>query len=133
VFEEVPVAKQIFLSAMDSDYQMYCALYDTLMEHYTSEGVEEQWADKKASEDARYLLPNAALTNIVMSVNLRELIHICNERLCQRAQWEIRDLFELIKDAVVVNYPWLRTYLVPKCAICKETDMCPQAIRRNVS
>ena len=52
------------------------------------------------AEDARNVLPNATKTNITMSINYRELIHICNLRLCTRAQKEIRDLFKLIKDEV---------------------------------
>lgn len=44
------------------------------------------------AEDARYLLPNAAQTNIVMTMNARELLHFFNQRCCRRAQWEIREL-----------------------------------------
>ena len=55
---------------------------------------------KIPAEDSRYALPNATCTNITMSVNLRELIHICNLRLCTRAQEEIRELFEMIKSVV---------------------------------
>lgn len=70
-------------------------------------------------EDARYLLPNACTTELYMSCNLRELIHICNERLCSRAQWEIR---ELVKKMVELVDPEIRWMLVPKCqsgfAIC---------------
>lgn len=64
------------------------------------------------NEDARYLLPNACCTDIYMSCNLRELIHICNERLCSRAQWEIRDV---VKKMVGLVEPDLRFMLVPKC------------------
>jgi thymidylate synthase (FAD) len=44
------------------------------------------------AEDARYLRPNAATTNIVMSMNPRQLIHFFNLRCAPDAQWEIRDL-----------------------------------------
>lgn len=63
-------------------------------------------------EDARYLLPNACCTDLYLSCNLRELIHICNERLCSRAQWEIR---ELVKKMVDLVAPELKFMLVPKC------------------
>lgn len=43
-------------------------------------------------EDARYILPNATCTNIVVTVNARELLHIAGLRMCARAQWEIREL-----------------------------------------
>ena len=64
------------------------------------------------NEDARYILPNACCTDLYLSCNLRELIHICNERLCSRAQWEIR---ELVKKMVELVDPELHFMLVPKC------------------
>jgi len=44
------------------------------------------------AEDARYLLPNAMETKIVITMNVRELLHFFELRCCKRAQWEIRDL-----------------------------------------
>ena len=41
-------------------------------------------------EDARYVLPNAATTNITVTMNARELLHFFRLRCCLRAQWEIR-------------------------------------------
>ena len=64
------------------------------------------------NEDARYILPNACATSLYMSLNLRELIHMCNERLCTRAQWEIRDLVKQMRELVE---PRLWFMLVPKC------------------
>lgn len=64
------------------------------------------------NEDARYILPNACETSLYLSCNLRELIHICNERLCTKAQWEIR---HLVKEMVALVEPELRFMLVPKC------------------
>jgi thymidylate synthase (FAD) len=64
------------------------------------------------NEDARYILPNACATELYLSCNLRELIHIANERLCTRAQWEIRDL---VKQIVSLVDPELKFMLVPKC------------------
>jgi thymidylate synthase (FAD) len=64
------------------------------------------------NEDARYILPNACETSLYLSCNLRELIHIANERLCTRAQWEIRDL---VKQMVALVDPQLQFMLVPKC------------------
>lgn len=63
-------------------------------------------------EDARYLLPNACATSLYLSCNLRELIHIANERLCTKAQWEIR---ELVNEMVSLVAPELSFMLVPKC------------------
>ena len=64
------------------------------------------------NEDARYILPNACATELYLSCNLRELIHMANERLCSRAQWEIRDL---VKEMVSLVTPELHFMLVPKC------------------
>lgn len=44
------------------------------------------------AEDARYILPNAAETKIIVTMNARELLHFFTVRCCNRAQWEIRDL-----------------------------------------
>ena len=43
-------------------------------------------------EDARYVLPNATTSNIVVTMNVRELLHFFSVRCCMRAQWEIREL-----------------------------------------
>ena len=75
-------------------------------------------------EDARAILPNACCTNMVMSCNLRELIHICNERLCAKAQEEIRTLVTMMKVEVVTQLPFLSIYLQPKC---KKFGKCTEA------
>lgn len=80
-------------------------LYDVLIEN----GIK--------SEDARALLPNACSSNIVVTCNLRELMHICNERLCTCAQIEIRKLFNEIAKQSIQHIPWLKKYLVPKCEL----------------
>ena len=64
------------------------------------------------NEDARYILPNACATSLYLSCDLRELIHMANERLCSRAQWEIRDL---VKEMCELVDPELHFMLVPKC------------------
>lgn len=73
------------------------------------------------NEDARYLLPNACETSLYLSCNLREFIHICNERLCTRAQWEIR---QLVRQMVYTLPSDLWFMLQPKCKsgylICHE-------------
>jgi thymidylate synthase (FAD) len=79
------------------------------------------------AEDARNVLPNATKTNITMSVNFRELIHLCNLRLCTRAQKEIRDLFKLIVKEVETVDGRIASYLVPSCEVhnmCFEAKCC---------
>ena len=94
---------------------------------YCLESYLQAIQNGEKAEDARNFLPNATKTNITMSVNLRELIHMCNLRLCTRAQKEIRELFNLIKDEVVKVQPRLAKYLVPTCeinGICFEDKCC---------
>ena len=67
------------------------------------------------AEDARAVLPNACCTNIVMTVNLRQLGHMCNERLCSTAQLPIRMLFKEITRQTVEVLPFMKNFLVPKC------------------
>ena len=72
--------------------------------YLTSQGIP--------NEDARYILPNACTTELYLSCNLRELIHIANERLCSKAQWEIRELVQMMVSLVD---PELHFMLVPMC------------------
>jgi len=66
-------------------------------------------------EDARFVFPNATRTNLVMTTNLRALIHMSGLRLCTMAQWEIRRLFQLIRHEVFQVSPFLGSFLAPKC------------------
>lgn len=86
-------------------------------------------------EDARYLLPEATTTCINYSVDLRSLIEASHQRLCNRAQWEIRELFNSFKKIIymTVDIPRygearISKYLVPKC----ETNLdCPFCTEHN--
>ena len=91
---------------VDNNYG-YFDLMDIIEKHY-----DELQALGVPNEDARYVLPNACTTSLYLSCNLRELIHISNERLCSRAQWEIR---ELVQKMVALVDPELQFMLVPKC------------------
>jgi thymidylate synthase (FAD) len=66
-------------------------------------------------EDARFVFPNATRTNLVMTANLRALIHMSGLRLCTMAQWEIRRLFQLVRHEVFAASPFLGSFLAPKC------------------
>jgi thymidylate synthase (FAD) len=66
-------------------------------------------------EDARFVFPNATRTNLVMTTNLRALIHMSGLRLCTMAQWEIRRLFQLIRHEIFNVSPFLGSFLAPKC------------------
>ena len=79
------------------------------------------------AEDARYVLPSAVETRLVMTMNARELMHACSLRLCSRAQWEINQLFEEMKKEVERVAPRLSVELNPKCyhlGYCDESESC---------
>jgi thymidylate synthase (FAD) len=95
--------------------------------YYALDNYLEVIKNGEKAEDARRFLPNATKTNIVVSMNLRELIHLCNERLCTRAQKEIRQLTNLMVKEVLKDEEWLKPYLVPKCeknGFCSEHKSC---------
>ena len=96
--------------SMDKDMYSFSIYWDAIDKAYT--GYESSVSIGSPKEDARYVLPNACCTDLYLSCNLRELIHICNERLCSKAQWEIRELVEKMVELVD---PELKFMLVPKC------------------
>ncbi len=59
------------------------------------------------AEDARYVLPNAAETKIVVTMNVRELVHFFEVRCCNRAQWEIRDLAHRMLELARPTAPYV--------------------------
>jgi thymidylate synthase (FAD) len=60
-------------------------------------------AGEGGNEDARFVLPGASETRLIMTMNVRELLHFFALRCCNRAQWEIRELatqmLRLCKDS----------------------------------
>ena len=86
------------------------------------------------AEDARFVLPNAAPTNFHVMVNFAEMLHICDLRLCVRAQWEIRRMVALMRAEIKRVLPEIAVFLQPKCGenrmgYCDETledwQKCP--------
>jgi thymidylate synthase (FAD) len=67
------------------------------------------------AEDARFVLPNATSTNFKVVVNFQEMLHICDLRLCTRAQWEFRKVAALMRSEINKRFPELGRYLQPKC------------------
>lgn len=78
-----------------------------------------------AAEDARYVLPGAAETKIVVTMNARELRHFFRQRCCTRAQWEIRNMAELMLERVKEVAPTLFADSGPPCieGVCPEGEM----------
>jgi thymidylate synthase (FAD) len=67
------------------------------------------------AEDARFVLPNAAPTNFHVMVNFAEMLHICDLRLCVRAQWEIRRMVAMMRAEIKHVLPEIAVFLQPKC------------------
>jgi len=70
------------------------AAYNHIVERLNKRGI----SGEAANEDARFVLPNAAETKIIITMNARELLHFFRQRCCNRAQWEIRAMaIEMLK------------------------------------
>ncbi|MBR3763520.1 MAG: FAD-dependent thymidylate synthase [Clostridia bacterium] len=63
----------------------------TLHTWYTA-WQEKLGAGEGGNEDARFVLPGACETRMMVTMNVRELRHFFSLRMCSRAQWEIRAL-----------------------------------------
>jgi len=97
-------------------------------ENYTKvlERLEELgYKGEAGQQDARYLLPNAAETKIVVTMNARELLHFFRVRCCNRAQWEIREMAERMLAHVKRVAPTIFAKSGPGClyAHCPEGKM----------
>ena len=93
-------ASKIYQEQMNSAIESYNKLADILkqkhFESFKAEGLDDkqakQKAQKKAIEDARFVLPNACETKMVVTMNARSLMNFFSLRCCNRAQWEIREV-----------------------------------------
>jgi thymidylate synthase (FAD) len=110
-------AELVFLRAMDQAREAY----DQLVELGLAEGRSRE----SVQEDARFVLPNAAETKIVVTMNARELRHFFAVRCCNRAQWEIRALAWEMRGMVKMVAPSLFHKCGPGClyGACPEGKM----------
>lgn len=121
--EAVPKAKALFLAAMEEDQKHYDQLTELLKkrhtEVFTAEGKDEKtaarMAEKKAIEDARFVLPNACTTKMICTMNARSLMNFFSHRCCMRAQWEIQELAALMLFEVRKVAPTLFAKAGPPC------------------
>ncbi len=114
IFKEDEQLKTLFLEAMEKCHSYYCQLLNLL--------EERGFKGEIARQDARFVLPNAAETKIVMTMNARELLHFFKVRCCRRAQWEIRELATEMLKQVKKIAPLLFKDAGPGCLIGK----CPE-------
>ncbi len=105
--EEDVELKEKYISFMDEVQQFY----NYLVENFNKKGK----AKESAYEDARFVLPNATETKIILTMNARELLHFFTQRLCLRAQWEIRNMaLEMLKAVKKVS-PIIFASAGPQC------------------
>jgi len=99
--------RQRFVAMMEQIQQGYRALVDG----FTRKGI----TGEKAHEDARFVLPQAAETKIVVTMNCRELLHFFSQRCCRRAQWEIRALADTLLGICREKLPAVFEHAGAKC------------------
>ena len=137
--KSIPIAKDLFIKTMGYNQMIYDKLVEFLKEKHfqTIRRYEvnikkaEQMAEKMAIEDARFVLPNACETKIIMTMNIRTLLHFFDERCCNRAQWEIRQMANMMLDICKEKAPNLFAKAGASCVRgkCKEGKMsCGQPI-----
>ncbi len=114
-FENDDRLKERFVSVMGDIQKGYNDLLDLLKE----KGTEGELAN----QDARFVLPQAAETKIVITMNCRELKHFFAHRCCSRAQWEIRALAGRMLEICTEELPEV---FADYGAKCEGLGYCPE-------
>lgn len=122
VIAESKEIDNLFNDAVNDAFCSYNDIKDVLTKKYINDGMSERDAKKKAQEDARYVLPEACCTKMIITMNARELNHFFNLRCCNRAQWEIRECAEKMLALVYPIAPHLFKNAGPSC-VC---GTCPE-------
>lgn len=121
-FADDEPASKTFEDAVGYALESYEGLRKYLTVRYVRSGMDTKSAEKKAQEDARYVLPEACCTKMIITMNARELNHFFNLRCCNRAQWEIRECAEKMLALVYPIAPHLFKNAGPSC-VC---GACPE-------
>ncbi len=115
VIEKRPEAREEFLKLMNEIKKGYNRILDVLK----ADGI----SGEAANQDARFVLPQAAETKIVVTMNCRELMHFFKQRCCVRAQWEIRALADSMLEVCKARLPEVFEEAGAKCV---ELRYCPE-------
>lgn len=110
---EDPAALRVFNNCMREITESYRALKTRL----------ENLGSKTANEDARFVLPQAAETRIVFTMNCRSLLNFFEHRCCMRAQWEIRALADAVRWECMKQIPAVFERAGAKC---RRLGFCPE-------
>lgn len=111
-FETIMPPKVAANAAMKERFVQMCQNIQDLYNDMTEAGIP--------AEDARYILPNAAETKIVVTMNARSLLHFFELRCCNRAQWEIRELANKMLSLVKEVAPVIFMKAGPTCETRRE-------------
>ncbi len=111
----VKVRKDAYIipPTIEQDKEAYQTFINTI--RYLKRSYQHLLDKGIAPEDARYILPNAWETKLIMTMNARELFHFFRLRCCNRAQWEIRRLAEEMLRKVKAIAPTVFIYAGPPC------------------
>ncbi len=131
--EEDSEALEVFEAAMKRNQEDYDKISAILKEKHKKdfmaagkdEKTAERLAEKKAIEDARFVLPNACETKMIVTMNARSLMNFFRHRCCNRAQWEIREVADQMLALVCQAAPNLFKKAGPSCVcgVCPEGKM----------
>ena len=131
--ESSPEAEQVYLKAMENDIEAYNRITDILIrKHFDNligQGISEKkaksQAEKMAIEDARFVLPNAAHTKMIVTFNARSLLNFFSLRCCNRAQWEIKAVADEMLRICIDIAPTVFKSAGPGCVrgACPEGSM----------
>jgi thymidylate synthase (FAD) len=101
--------------------------YNEIVKRLNERGIKGE----AANQDARFVLPNAAETKIIVTMNARELLHFFKQRCCNRAQWEIRQMAEQMLSLAKKASPVIFAKAGPGClyAPCPEGEYSCGKIR----
>lgn len=129
--EADPEALALFEKSMNDALDSYNALADILekkhYESFTAAGMSEKAArskaEKKAIEDARFVLPNACETKMAVTMNARSLINFFRLRCCCRAQWEIKAVADEMLRLCCTVAPSIFRLAGPSCV---KDGRCPE-------
>lgn len=129
----LPEAREIYIKAMQEDMAHYERLTNLLRQKHLKELLEcgtdkktaERAAEKRAIEDARFVLPNACTTKMIVTMNARSLNNFFSHRCCNRAQWEIQKLSQEMLKLCINVAPHLFKRSGPPClhGACPEGKM----------
>jgi len=110
-------------SAAKAEFEKLMAMIQQSYTKLLSLMGQDNLSGEAANQDARFALPQAAETKIVVTMNCRELLHFFQHRCCSRAQWEIRQLANKMLDICRQKLPAVFTSAGAKC---EELGYCPE-------